>query len=63
MATEPHILADVNTQCPDDSIQNENLYLKTDFRQLRIHTGSLRNNALHDLTVTELIRGYSRFLN
>jgi len=29
----------------------KNLYFRTDFRQLRIHTGSIRNNALYYLTL------------
>jgi hypothetical protein len=30
------------------------IYLKTDFRELRIHTSSTRNNAVHDLTLIKL---------
>jgi hypothetical protein len=32
----------------------ENLYLRTDFRQMPIHTGSIRNNVLHDLALIKM---------
>jgi hypothetical protein len=36
-------------------IQNlKNVYLRTDFRELRIHTSSMRNNVLHVLTLIKL---------
>jgi hypothetical protein len=31
------------------------VYLRTDFKKLRIHTSSIRNNALHDYTFIKLI--------
>jgi hypothetical protein len=37
----------------------KNLYLRTDFRQILIHTGSTLKNALHDLAVIKIIVAYS----
>jgi hypothetical protein len=36
------------------SVKNQNLYFRTDFRYIPIHTSSKRNNALNDLTIMKL---------
>ena len=44
----------------------ENMYLRTDFRRTVVHTTSIRNRALHDLTVItdcRWFRGYWKFPN
>jgi hypothetical protein len=46
--------------------KKKKLYLITDFGELPIHTSSIRNNALHDLTLIKMIVihfvGTGRFL-
>ena len=45
----------VNIKAQNDRYQNfKILYLRTDFRQILIYTGSIRNNALHDLNLIKL---------
>ena len=56
---DPHILAHVSIECPDDRYSKfkKKLYLRTEFRQLLIHGSSIRNNALHVLTLIALTVG------
>ena len=49
---DPHTPTQVNLQCPDDRYPKlKKLYRRTNFRKLRIDTMSIRNNALHDLSL------------
>ena len=58
---DSHILAHVNIQCPDDSHSKLKLYISEMILDIKlIHTGSIRNNALHDLTLIKII--VARFL-
>jgi hypothetical protein len=66
ITTDPHIPAHVNTACPENRYPKiKNVYLRTDFIYLRIHTSSTRNNAWHDLTLITTVAnfvGTGRFL-
>ena len=52
--TDPHVLADVNTECPDDRYPLLKIYTPNDSTELQIHTSSIRNSAMHDLTVIKI---------
>jgi hypothetical protein len=55
IATNFHSLAHANVECPDDrNPELYILYLRNDFRYPRIHTSTIRNNALHDLTLIKM---------
>ena len=60
ITTGPQILADVIIMCGWWESKFNNLYIRTDFRELRTYTGSTRNRALLDLTLIEMI--FSRCL-
>jgi hypothetical protein len=63
---DPHILAGVNTECPDDRYPKFNIDIsKLILDSCEYITSILRNNALHYLSLTAYcssLRGY-RFLN
>jgi len=51
ITTDPRILSHVNIERQDDRYPKlKKLYLRTDFRELRIHTNRIRNKVLHYLT-------------
>jgi hypothetical protein len=53
---DTHILAHVNTHCPDDSRSKLKLYSSEMILDRKlIHTGSMCNNAMHDLTLIKMI--------
>jgi hypothetical protein len=55
ITTDPHILAHINMELPDErSSKPKNVYLRNDFRWLPIHTSSIRNYAMHDMTLIKL---------
>ena len=51
---DPHILAQVNIMSRRERAKIKDLYLRTDFGWLRIHSSSIRDNALHDLTLIKI---------
>jgi hypothetical protein len=54
ITTDRHILSHVNIGSQDDRYPKSKIYLRTEFRELRIHTNSIRNNVLHYLTLIKL---------
>ena len=55
ISTFPHILDYVNSMSGWQVCKIKYVYFRTDFRQLRLHTGSIRNNALYDLTFIKMM--------
>jgi hypothetical protein len=55
ITTDPHILSYLNIVCPDDRYPKLKIYLITDSIQLRIHTGSVGYNAVHELAFIKLM--------
>jgi hypothetical protein len=52
---DSHTLAHVNIQCPDDSHSKLKIYIsKLILDRKLIHISSIRNNALHDLTLIKM---------
>jgi len=51
---DPHILADVTTECPGDRYPKLKIYTPTDSNKLQIHTSSIHDRALHDLTLIKM---------
>ena len=61
---DPHNLSQVNFGCPDDRRPKLKIYISIIFRQIVIHTSTVRRIALHDFTIiTDFhpLRGYRVF--
>jgi len=54
ISTDPHILGHENTDCPDDRYPKFKMCISELNYTARIHTGCIRNNVMHDLTLIKL---------
>ena len=53
---DPHTLAHANIERPDCRYQKLKIYIiRNEFRWLRIHASSIRNNALYGLTLKRFL--------